>query len=106
MSTLFKNPVPPYPGWKRRIYHLSRPVTKEDIQALLGNQDLYVRETESGLINIIHKYGLLEIHCIINALRLRYGMIPIRGHIRFNTLKPCWRQDFDRRSVWNIEIDF
>lgn len=79
MSTLFKNPVPPYPGWKRRIYHLSRPVTKEDIQALLGNQDLYVRETESGLINIIHKYGLLEIHCIINDPEVEIWYDPDQG---------------------------
>ncbi|MCK9592413.1 MAG: hypothetical protein M0Q91_10450 [Methanoregula sp.] len=64
MSTIFQNPIPPFPGWGRRIYRLSRPVTDDDIQAFLGNEELYTRDTSSGLVNIIHKFGLLEINCI------------------------------------------
>ena len=63
MNSPFINPIPPYPGWERRIYRLSRPVTKDDIQAFLGNEDLYTRDTAAGPVHIIHKYGLLEIHC-------------------------------------------
>jgi hypothetical protein len=66
MDSPFPNPVPPYPGWERRIYRLSRPVTKDDIQAFLGNEDLYTRETAAGPVHIIHKYGLLEIHALVN----------------------------------------
>ncbi len=65
MKPLFDNPVPPYPGWKRHIYRLSRPVTDDDIAAFLGNEDLYVRETASGTRAIIHKYGLVEINLIV-----------------------------------------
>jgi hypothetical protein len=64
MIPAFQHPVPPYPGWERRIYRLSRPVTAGDIAAFLGNEELYTRDTPSGRITIIHKYGLLEIHCI------------------------------------------
>ena len=67
MTVYFPNPVPPFPGWERRLYHLSRPVTEEDIREFLGNQDLYIRETSSGPVIIIHKYGLLEIHCIVGV---------------------------------------
>ena len=64
MTSAFRNPVPPYPGWVRREYRVSRPVTEEDVTAFLGNEELYVRETPAGPVNIIHKYGLLELHCI------------------------------------------
>jgi len=64
MTTAFQHPIPPYPGWERRIYRLSRPVTGDDIAAFLGNEELYTRDTPSGPVTIIHKYGLLEIHCI------------------------------------------
>ncbi|HTY14626.1 MAG TPA: hypothetical protein VMC42_02865 [Methanoregulaceae archaeon] len=79
MNTLFRNPVSPYPGWKRRIYRLSRPVTDDDIKAFLGDQDLYVRETESGLINIIHKFGILEIHFIVNDPEVEVWYDPEAG---------------------------
>jgi hypothetical protein len=79
MATLFQNPVSPYPGWKRRIYRLSRQVTDDDIKAFLGDQDLYVRETESGLINIIHKYGVLEIHFIVNDPEVEIWYDPESG---------------------------
>ena len=79
MSTLFQNPVSPYPGWGRRIYRLSRPVTQDDVSAFLGDQDLYIRETASGPVNIIHKYGLLEIHCIIGESEVEVWFNPDRG---------------------------
>jgi len=66
MPSPFSNPVCPYPGWTCREYRLSRPMTNEDIAAFLGNEELYVRETRAGLVNIIHKYGLVELNCIIS----------------------------------------
>lgn len=77
-STL-PSPAPPYPCWERRIYHLSRPVTKEDIQAFLGNEELYIRETPAGPVNIIHKYGLLEIHSIIGKSDVEIWFNPDQG---------------------------
>ncbi len=65
MNMLYENPVPPYPGWERRVYRLQRPVTREDILEFSRNQELYVRETEQGPVYIIHKYGLLELNFVI-----------------------------------------
>jgi hypothetical protein len=69
----------PYPCWIRREYCLSRPITQEDIDAILGNEDLYVRETDAGLVNIIHKYGLVELHCIVGKSRIEVWFNPERG---------------------------
>ena len=79
MESPFTNPVSPYPGWERRIYRLSRPVTKDDIQAFLGNEDLYTRETAAGPVHIIHKYGLLEIHALVNEQYIEVWFNPERG---------------------------
>lgn len=79
MSTTFQDPVSPFPGWKRRIYRLSRPVTKEDIQAFLGDQELYIRETASGTRAIIHKYGLVEINLIVGAREAEIWFAPDKG---------------------------
>ncbi len=65
MAPAFDNPVPPFPGWERRIYRLSRPVTEEDIRAFIGDQELYIRETTTGTRAVIHKYGLVEINLIM-----------------------------------------
>lgn len=64
-STVFPAPVPPFPGWERRIYHLSRPVATDDITAFLGKEELVIRENGEFPVTIIHKYGLLEIHMIV-----------------------------------------
>jgi hypothetical protein len=64
MPSPFPNPISPNPGWVLREYRLSRPVTGDDIAAFLGNEELYVRDTAAGPVNIIHKYGLVELHCI------------------------------------------
>jgi len=79
MSTPIPNRVPPYPGWVRREYRISRPVTEEDIAVFLGNEELYVRETTAGLVNIIHKYGLLELHCIIGEPKIEVWSNPENG---------------------------
>ena len=79
MTSIFPDPVPPYPGWVRREYRLSRPVTKDDIAAFLGNEELYVRETAHGPVNIIHKYGLLELHCIIGEPVIEVWFTPEKG---------------------------
>jgi len=65
MTSPYQNPVPPYSCWERCIYRLSRPVTDDDVAAFLGNEELYVRDTAAGPVNIIHKYGLVELHCLI-----------------------------------------
>jgi hypothetical protein len=79
MADPFDNPGPPYPGWERRIYRLSRPVTEEDIQAFLGDQELYVRETASGTRAIIHKYGLVEINLIVGERDVEIWFAPDKG---------------------------
>jgi hypothetical protein len=75
----FQNPVSPYPGWERRIYRLSRPVTNDDIRAFLGNEELYTRDTPSGRVNIIHKYGLLELHFITGEPGIEVWFNPESG---------------------------
>ena len=79
MSSPFQNPVPPYPGWERRMYRLSRPVTGDDVAAFLGNEELYVRDTAAGLVNIIHKYGLVELHCLIGEPVFEVWFNPDNG---------------------------
>ena len=79
MNSPFSNPVSPYPGWERRIYQLLRPVTKDDIQAFLGNEDLYIRDTVAGPVHIIHKYGLLEIHALIGEKCIEVWYNPEKG---------------------------
>jgi hypothetical protein len=79
MSSLFPVPVPPYPCWERRIYRLSRRVTQDDIAAFLGNEELYVRDTEAGPVNIIHKYGLVELHCLIGEPEIEIWFNPDTG---------------------------
>ena len=75
-SDLFPAGPPPFPGWEQRIYRVSRPVTQEDIGAFLGNEELYTRETGGSTISIIHKYGLLEIHCIIGEPEIGVWFSP------------------------------
>ncbi len=79
MESRFKNPIPPFPGWERCIYRLSRKVTGDDIAAFLGNEELYVRETAEGPVQIIHKYGLLEIHAIIGEQHIEVWFNPDKG---------------------------
>ncbi len=86
MSSPFQNPVSPYPGWERRIYRLSRPVTEDDIRAFLGNEELYTRDTSSGLVNIIHKYGLLELHFIVGERSVEVWFDQEQGACPFEYL--------------------
>ena len=76
LSTLFQNPIPPYPGWKRRVYRISHPIKDDDIRAFLRNEELYTRDTPSGRVNIIHKFGLLEIHCIAGESEIEIWYEP------------------------------
>ena len=79
MSSCSPDPVPPYPGWERHVYRLSRSVTKEDVAAFLGNEELFVRDTAAGPVNIIHKYGILEIHGIIGNNTIDVWSDPAKG---------------------------
>jgi hypothetical protein len=86
MSSPFPAQVPPFPCWERRKYRLSRPVTRDDITAFLGNEELYVRETPAGLVNIIHKYGLVELHCLIGEPEIDIWFNPDNGAYPFEYL--------------------
>ncbi|MFA5267402.1 MAG: hypothetical protein WC379_05480 [Methanoregula sp.] len=79
MTSPFENPVPPFPGWERRMYRLSRPVMDEDVAAFLGNEELYVRDTAAGPVKIIHKYGLVELHCLIGEPVMEIWFNPESG---------------------------
>ena len=72
----FPESTAPYPGWALRKYHVRHPVTKEDIDAILGNEDLYLRESGSEKIFIIQKYGLLEINVILGSRDLQVWLNP------------------------------
>lgn len=79
MTPGFPDPIPPFPGWVRREYCLSRPITEDDIAAFLGTEDLYVRETPVGTITIIQKYGVLEIHALVGETCIEVWFNPDRG---------------------------
>jgi hypothetical protein len=61
------------------MYRLSRPVTGDDVAAFLGNEELYVRDTAAGPVNIIHKYGILEIHARIGEGSIGIWFNPDKG---------------------------
>ena len=75
----FINPVPPFPGWERRIYRLSRPVTGEDIRALRGDEDPITRETGGTIRSVILKFGLAEINLIEGVSAAEVWYDPGRG---------------------------
>jgi len=79
MSSCLPDTSPPYPGWECHTYRLSRPLTGEDVSALLGNEELYVRDTPAGLVNIIHKFGILEIHAIVGKSEIQVWSDPEKG---------------------------
>jgi len=79
MTSLFQDSVPPYPCWERLLYRLSRPVTRDDIKAFLGDEDLYERNTAAGPVQIIHKYGILEIHALFGKQYIEVWFNPDKG---------------------------
>lgn len=79
MSKPFDTPVSPFPGWKRQLYRLSRPVTTEDVQAFLGSEDGCTRETPAGTAHIIHKYGLFEMGFIVGEANVEVWSYPESG---------------------------
>jgi hypothetical protein len=79
MPEPFDTPVSPFPGWKRRVYRLSRLVTTDDIQAFLGNEDGCTRETPGGTIHVIHKYGLFELGFIVGEAKVEVWSDPESG---------------------------
>jgi hypothetical protein len=58
------------------IYRLPRPVTSEDVAAFVQHQDLYRRETDAGEIQIIHKFGVVEINCLIGERTIEVWFAP------------------------------
>lgn len=73
------DPFPPFPGWVHRVVRLPRPVTNGDIMAFLGDEDFCTRDTGSGTVYIIHKYGILEIHAVIGEKRIGIWYDPDKG---------------------------
>lgn len=61
------------------MYRLSRPVRDDDVSAFLGNEELTVRDTAAGPVNIIHKYGLVELHCLIGEMVIEVWFNPDSG---------------------------
>jgi hypothetical protein len=76
MVSRFRNPVQPFPEWERRLYHLSRPVTGEDVEAILNGQEEYVREVGSDRVLSIHKFGLVEINVIVGVPEIEVWFSP------------------------------
>lgn len=79
LTSPYSNPVAPYPGWRRHIYRLCRPVTTKDVKAFLGNEDPYTRDTAAGPVHIIHKFGLIEINALVGEKSLDIWSDPERG---------------------------
>ena len=79
MTSVFPDSCPPYPGWVRQEFILSRPVTNDDIAAFLGNEELYVMDSVAGPVNIIHKYGILELHLIVGERTIGVWFNPEEG---------------------------
>ncbi|KAF5049129.1 hypothetical protein DSECCO2_442920 [anaerobic digester metagenome] len=63
------------------IYHLLRPVTEEDVAAFVRNQDLYLRETDAGEVRIIHKFGIVEINCLIGERTIEVWFTPNKSAV-------------------------
>lgn len=61
------------------MYRLSRTVTQDDIAAFIGNEELYIRDTAAGPVNIIHKYGLVELHCLAGEPMMEVWFNPESG---------------------------
>lgn len=81
MSTPYASPIPPYPHWQRMLYHLPRRVTEEDVAAFVQNQDLYLRDTEAGEVRIIHKFGIVEINCLIGERTIEVWFAPEKNAV-------------------------
>ena len=79
VTDCFENPVPPYPGWERRIYRLPRTVTAADIRAFVGEEELYIRDTGACTRAVIPKYGLIEINLVAGAREAEIWFAPGRG---------------------------
>jgi len=78
MASPFHDSVPPYPGWERRIFHLSRPVTDDDVEAILNGQDEYYRTVGPGRVVCIHKFGLVEVNLVVGAREIEVWFSPVQ----------------------------
>ena len=76
MVSRFQNPVPPFPGWERRLYRLSHPVTEKDVEAILNGQDEYYRTVGPDRVISIHKFGLVEINVIVEVPEIEVWYSP------------------------------
>ncbi len=76
MTSRFEVPVPPYPGWERRLYRLPRPVTHGDVEAILNGQEEYYRTVGGDRVISIHKFGLVELNLIVGAPEVEAWFSP------------------------------
>lgn len=63
------------------LYHLPRQVTEEDVATFVQNQDLYRRETDAGEVRIIHKFGIVEINCLIGERTIEVWFAPEKSAV-------------------------
>lgn len=63
------------------LYRLPRQVTEEDVAAFVRNQDLYRRETGAGEVRIIHKFGIVEINCLIGERTIEVWFAPEKSAV-------------------------
>lgn len=68
------------------LYHLPRQVTEEDVAAFVQNRDLYRRETDAGEIRIIHKFGTVEIDCLIGERTIEVWFAPEKSAVALEYL--------------------
>lgn len=85
-SISYVEPFPPFPGWKRMVYSLPRPVTEEDVAAFVRDQELYCRETSAGEVWIVHKFGIVEIHILIGARAVEAWFDPEKSALALEYL--------------------
>lgn len=76
MVTRFQSPVPPFPGWERRRFRLSRPVMDEDIEAILNGQEECYRTVGQDRVVSIHKFGLVELNLIVGVPEIEAWFSP------------------------------
>lgn len=58
------------------MIRLPRPITEEDVAAFIQDQEMFRRETGAGEIRIIHKFGIIEINCIVGERLIEVWFAP------------------------------
>jgi hypothetical protein len=78
------------------VHRLSGSVKGDDIRSFLGDEELYTRDTPSNPVNMIHKFGLLEINCITGESEIEAWYDPEKRSIHPTIWMPRFRLGFIR----------